>query len=524
MSLSSELLQQKIEKLMSFVPSTPKGFEKWIRTSAFKNSKYIFYKRKGKKVYGLCSKCGEKVDVSKAKHNKTGRCPACNAKITYKAINKAKRYEDTVIVSIMQKMLDGNYIVRYFEAYLTFKDAEDTSCFPEKTLETLTIPKMRIWEGSREVIKIQKNGKTKIKAYEWLWNYYKGKCEWRKEHKRSGFFNRRLLRDSKPFIYKRNLKKILNHSKWKYSGLDYLKQSNINITNYLYTYEEYQALELLSKLNMTNLLDDIIYRTIYWGSVDGAIKIHEKMLGLNKKVFNTAVRLNLKIRGIEFISTLDEIGKNLTDEQILWAIKNSNTETFTQLLRFISPQKVINYAEKHCCINDKRNFITTWRDYLEQCEKLKLDTKSDFILFPKNLEEKHAEYTKLIRLIANKKLDQGIKAQYNKWNDILSYQSKNLKIEVAGSHKLILKEGEALRHCVGSTWYSENMAKGKKLILFLRKNNKPYYTIEFDVEELKIIQIRGFRNKAPSKVVTKFINKWKVRKLLAIREIKKVCV
>lgn len=168
--------------------------------------------------------------------------------------------------------------------------------------------------------------------------------------------------------------------------------------------------------------------------------------------------------------------------------------------------------------------LTTWRDYLEQCERLELDTKNDLILFPRELEKKHDEYTQLIQMIEDEKLDKGIKEQYKKWNDILTYQSGNLKIEVAGSHKLILEEGKALSHCVGNAMYSENMVAGKKLILFLRKNEKPYYTIEFDVEKLKIIQNRGYRNKDQSKDVIKFVNKWKVKKLLGIREMQKKAI
>lgn len=531
MSSRSEQLQKKIEKLMAEVPPVPKGFENWIRKSAFKDNKYIFYKKVGSKVHGLCSACGEKVEASKAKHNEAGRCPACRAKITYKAINKAKSYEDTTIVSIMQRMRDGNHVVRYFKAFLKFKEnGDDTSSFPNEILDRLSNPTMTYWEGSREIIKVQKNGNTIYEEYEELWHYGRSRYEWRKEHKRSSFFNKELLRDSNPFFYKKNLKGIVKNTKWKYSGLDHLKQDYMNITNYIYTWEQYPAIEMLSKLNYRTLLNQVIYRTCCWGGPSGILRMHEKRLGLSKNVLNTAIRLDLKMEGIEFVSTLEERGRNLTDEQIMWAIKNTHTETFTQVLKWISPQKLINYVEKNTdpvtkrgfttSSADKNHFVTTWRDYLQQCEKLELDTKSNFILFPRNLQEKHEEYTKLIKLMRDEKLDQGIKVQYDKWNELLSYQAGSLRIEVAESHKLILEEGEALRHCVGSSRYSENMVEGRKLILFLRKNDEPYYTIEFDVEKMKVVQNRGLRNKEANNEVKKFVNKWKVKKLLSLMEMK----
>jgi len=534
MSRRSEQLQKKIEGLMEAVPNTPKGFTDWIIKSAFRDKNYMFYKRKGSKTYGLCSSCKEMVDAKKAKHNESGRCPSCKAKVTYKAINKAKHYSDSEIVSIIQKTTNGKYVVRYFKAWRIFKD-KDTSNFPDEILETLTNPEMNIWEGSREIISILKNGNASVEEYEELWNWEHKQYEWRKEHKRSIFFNKELLRASTPFLYKRNLKGILKNTKWQYSGLDYFKGSHMNITNYLWTYERYPSIELLSKINLSELLDEVIYKNVYWGGFgNGLIWINKKMLGLNRNVFNIAVRLNLKTRGIEFVSTLDELGHNLKDHQIEWAIKNSNTETFTQLLKWISPQKLINYVEKNIdnitkrgfttSSSDKSHFVTTWRDYIEQCEYLKMITNNDFILFPKDLIEKHAELTEIIESKEDQIIEEGIKVQYEKWNNILSYQAGNLRIEVARSHKLIMDEGSALRHCVGSPSYSKRMAKGKHLILFLRQKDKPYYTIEFDTEEMKIIQNRGLKNARPTKDVEKFINKWKVKKLLDIRGIAREAV
>ena len=91
-------------------------------------------------------------------------------------------------------------------------------------------------------------------------------------------------------------------------------------------------------------------------------------------------------------------------------------------------------------------------------------------------------------------------------------------IEVAASYRLILDEGEVLKHCVGTARYCENMSEGKKLIMFIRKNSEPYYTVEFDVEKMKVIQNRGLRNAAENSEVKKFMNKWKVKRLLPLME------
>lgn len=510
----SEKAQQKIDLLMQEVPELPKGFDNWIIKSAFKNSRYIFYKKIGSKAHGLCSHCANEVEVPKAKHLEKGRCPSCKSKITYRAINKAKHYEDSEIISIAQKMSEDMLIIRYFRATIKFKKFEDdTSSFPNCSLFTLTNPEMSFYEGSREIFKIQKNGKTVYRDYEELWDYRTSSLKWKKERRRSRMFNKELLRDSSPFIYKKNLKGVLKNTKWMYSGIDYLKQSHMNIGAYLHTYEECKAVEILAKLDYRSLLNEIVYEYNWRGSIGAPLKKNEIRLGLSKNVFNTGLRLGLRRKGLELLSTLEELNKSLKDEQILWVVNNINHETFIQINKWIPTQKIINYIEKYHG-GEKKLFAAAWRDYLEQCEILNLDMRDTMNLLPRDLYKKHEEYSELIKVIENEKINDGIKKQYEKWNQILSYAAGSLRVEVASSHKSIIEEGKALKHCVGSSSYAKNMASGGKLILFIRKNNKPYYTVEFDHREMKIIQNRGLKNIKANKEVEKFVKKWKLKRLL----------
>jgi len=528
--MAKRLKQHEIDALMENIPLLPKSFGDWMMKTPFQDMNYMFYKRIKNKMHGYCSKCGKlTIHEKKKSHNESGRCPNCRTKVTYKAINKAKTFQDNKIVSIIQKMGEG-YIVRYFKVRRIFKSVNDsTKKFPEEILETLSKPSNGYYEGSRVYISFGKRGDTQYRNFEEAWSYSDGDYRWVNERKRGGINNKELLRASDPFIYKRNLKSILKISKWKYCGLDYYKGKHINIDDYIFTYEKYPSIEMLSKLGFKALLNQIIYRTNYYNGIGGLLNMHKKYLGLSGDVFNRAKRLNLKTEGIEFISTLEECGRYLSDRQVIWAIENTHTETFTQLLKWISPQKIINYIEKNS--SDKYNrgftykgsnrtyFATIWRDYLQQCESLDLDIINDFVLFPRDLEKKHIEFTELIKVNADKRLDKGIKVQYEKWNNLLSYQSGSLKIVVADSHEAILKEGQSQRHCVGGSRYSERMLKGKKLILFIRKNEIPYYTVEFDVQEMKVIQNRGYQNKGVNREVEKFMNKWRTKKLLPLMQV-----
>jgi DNA-directed RNA polymerase subunit RPC12/RpoP len=255
-------LRLQIDELMSQIPNLPKDFTDWIIKKSMPKSKYIFYKRRGrtKVIDGVCSHCGNRLILDKAAHNTKGKCPECKSKAIFKAINKAKYFQDSDIISIIQKMHDSMYVIRYFKVVKTYKHGEDTSGFPETILNTLTDPQFWIWEGSREIIKIQKNGKVKWQSYELLWDYEYG-CEvWRKEKKRSTFFNKELLRISKTFVYKRNLKRLIKKTRWKYSGIGHYTESHFNIGDYLSTYETYPAIEMLSKMKANVLLGEIIDR------------------------------------------------------------------------------------------------------------------------------------------------------------------------------------------------------------------------------------------------------------------------
>jgi len=102
------------------------------------------------------------------------------------------------------------------------------------------------------------------------------------------------------------------------------------------------------------------------------------------------------------------------------------------------------------------------------------------------------------------------------------YETEEYIIRPAASCEEIMQEGRALHHCVGShDHYMENMSKGAKAILFLRRKNnpdKPYYTIEIDAKTNKVLQCRSEYNRKPeystiSKVVTGMIRNLKREKV-----------
>ncbi len=98
-------------------------------------------------------------------------------------------------------------------------------------------------------------------------------------------------------------------------------------------------------------------------------------------------------------------------------------------------------------------------------------------------------------------------------NELYFYEDDNFLIRPPVDAAEIVKEGQSLHHCVGGGGYSEQMSDGKIAILFLRDKqapDTPYYTIEINRKENRILQCHGYKNKDKDKKrIEPFIRKFK---------------
>lgn len=515
MSRKSEKLRKRIDETMAQVPALPKGFEKWLSNQSRSDGKFIFYKKIGKKIHGVCSTCGAQITLKKATHNSYAVCPECRTLSKLKAINKAKYYRSSEIMTIMQKIKEG-YVIRYFRGIVIYKHGEDTSNFPNEILETLTHPKFEFYEGAREIITFSTRGASNWEEFEEEYDRERGHSVWVKERKRSMFYNKELLRSFEPIFYKRNLKRLLKDSKWKYCGLDHYKGKKMNIGDYIYAYEKENGIEFLAKLGFNNLLREVVHSLVHGGNP--VVNLRLKRLGFSKEIFDRALRLDIGSDLIRFLIELEERGYKITDDQLEWAVTRTRKDVFMEMLEYTTAHKIRKYLEKQGSQYSYQYEIITWRDYMSFCKSLGKDIKSDFVIFPKNLKEKHDEYSQLIEMKKDELRENGIKHGYEKWHKLLNFESRNLSIVVASNSKEIMKEGDTLRHCVYSGTYLDKILKGDALILFIRKDNKPYYTVELGMKTFEIIQCRGFKNCNKTKEIEQFISKWKLKRLLPLKE------
>lgn len=156
---------------------------------------------------------------------------------------------------------------------------------------------------------------------------------------------------------------------------------------------------------------------------------------------------------------------------------------------------------------------------LHPCQRL---TEEE--LWPRQLRETHDRLSaaRVLQLDEGKsqRVQAGFDAVLEKYGE-LQWTDGELEILLPKSNQELVREGQVLRHCVGT--YGESHAKGEKIILFVRHHRRPercYYTlnISFAGDRPREVQLHGYGNehhgpqkqyahKIPAKVRA-FVDRW----------------
>lgn len=515
--IMAQRLQKKHEKILNIideamakVPPLPNNFRDWVYNGPFGFSRYIYYKRTGSKINVFCTACRKDFIIpetaqtkKRVKHNNTGRCPKCNKKVVFKAVGKTTRLYDTADFAIIQRYDCNSLVVRYFHGSIEYMDH-------------FRHPKLNYYEIVREIHSVE-NGKPKTKKYEMAIFRNTGEYRWCDD--------RGKVYTPKAYLYTRNLNSVLKGTKWQYSGLyDFAKKIKVlRVHVYLRTYITHPAIEYLVKFRLFNFLDDKLngHCGYYWDDVNITGKSIKEVFGLDKTMFRQMQRLDLDKEGLILIRDAVQMGKPLSDQQVKWVLKNVEIEHFIKMLNYSTSHKIIKYIKQQSNKDYAyKNVLIDWCDYIGQCKQLGFDLNNTFVIFPRNLKDKHEEYTILCQAKGLEKYNKEVEKAYRLLDKLYSYSDKNYIIRPASNVKEIVREGHQLRHCVANINYVSGVANKKRAIMLIRKKedpDTPYYTLELDLETLHVMQCRGYKNDDMTDDVKKFVEKWKHKKLTARR-------
>ena len=140
-----------------------------------------------------------------------------------------------------------------------------------------------------------------------------------------------------------------------------------------------------------------------------------------------------------------------------------------------------------------------WADTLDAAKALGLDLQNEIYTMPRDLIERHDEWTRVRTLIEKPERNRVGKQRLHKLAKRYTYTDGRWLIRPAVSAAEVKAEGQALKHCVGG--YADRYVMGKCVILFLRDRRRPGVPLcTIEMNGSRLVQIHGFRNEgAPCK-------------------------
>lgn len=186
----------------------------------------------------------------------------------------------------------------------------------------------------------------------------------------------------------------------------------------------------------------------------------------------------------------------------------------------IDPRKVESYIarqdRKYPKDKVKKSEIL---DYWRMAKKIGWKMKDPEVMWPQRFKTKHDEAARLWTIQRDEELRRrsGEKAslmqkKFEQRFSILSkysWEKDGITIRPARSEAELRIEGSELHHCVHS--YSDDHANGRCSIFFIRSKelpNTPWFTLNFDEKQLRIVMNLGKYNCQPPEEVKGFAKKW----------------
>jgi len=507
-------IRREIDNEMMEIREPPKDFGRWLVREVFRDAHYLIYHyRKGKrKTTAFCTRCGKTVTIRDPRNRKPGRCPSCHI--------------DATCISKNSLAQTNGYIKRKHAAYLQ----------PTRAGFCLRVFTARfVVEGGN----CQEDSICKIEWQEWERRFYDlalGRYvkyfEW-KEFESSGETRWcRGVQDqiSTAMVYPKNLKKLFAETAWRYVPMAELaKQCGpLALQGFVERTRGDLGIEHLAKHGLWNLARDYInYRNT--ASIAGARNIREAMDGLPMDEIRMLMKIDPATKDYELYKTardfqrvtpemlaqMSAMGLDRDRGQALKAILHQTT--WRRAARYIQEQQGRWPAENRYDPERRRyrdmppsplEVAREWRDYMVDAILLEWDMKDSFILFPNDLRAAHRQTIRELQDRKDQRLTQEILPVLEGQKGF-GWKAEGYLIRPPVSAGEITAEGRALHHCVGR--YIESVAKGRTIILFVRKEDdpeEPLVTVEIAPESWSIRQARGKDNSAPPEEVKQFLEKW----------------
>lgn len=474
------------------VPALPKDWEHWVQKVGIPEQ-FIFYDYVKKGVtHGYCSYCEKEVPIKSPRHNKSGKCPCCRHKITYKVSGRVRRLDtENKIVYLMQRCRDG-LVIREFRV----------SCrYPR---DNHWKPELWCYEDRRALFDCYG---TPLRAY--FWGTYKNQCErWIRGNNcapssYSWYYGNRFAGR----IYGKTIPDLAKRGLNRTGLIEYIKRKIVlDPELYLAVHNKFPQLEQLSKASLPALVDECMERSTEFAerlNAGNATSLLQ-MLAINSQELK---RLRDNNGGTDFLAWLRYervTGKEIPDTVISWfcaeKIKVKDIQFITDRM---STVQIYNYLRRNMAKYNmaSRDVIITWSDYLSMAVRFHLDTSKEIVFRTNKLRARHNELAALDDKGTSLRIGEimihypHIESICKELKEKYEYSGENYIICAPDGVADILTESKILDLCIKNTdRYWERLDRQESYLLFLRRASKPndsYYVVEIEPDGT-VRQVRTF--------------------------------
>ena len=307
-----------------------------------------------------------------------------------------------------------------------------------------------------------------------------------------------------PFAPIVNKEYISKYPEYKYSAYDLY--DSYDILGYLRIYEKYPQAEYLLKLGLSKLVKSMQI-------LEGVSKNKQfrhfliknaEVIRNNYYYINTIFQAFKKNRPLKEIQAYEEAKKTLVRDKDYKQIKELFNNDYTEYFNYVGKQNISNRL---------------YLDYLKACNYLGIDMSIEKNRFPHDFKRWHD-----IRIdeYHSKKAEEDEKARKEFYDKFRSISNKYTLLQdtckgificlIPKSPHDLLKEGDALHHCVGRMNYDQKFIREETLIFFIRSKDAPdipLATIEYSLEKKKVLQCYGDNDTKPCAELEDYVyKKW----------------
>ncbi len=289
---------------------------------------------------------------------------------------------------------------------------------------------------------------------------------------------------------------------YKYSALDLYDRTNI--FKYLRLYEKYPQTEYLVKAGLSTFATSKMILSKCSKDKQFCKWLYKNKDNIKSHYYTSSIISAYKQdRPIEEVFNYDKFKKYFDKENNFTRLKEMFTgKERTKFLQYLQKQKTDGFC---------------YQDYLNACEYLGLDMNEDKNRYPHDFKRWHD-----IRIdeYHSKKALKDAKERKSLYNKFAKVAKKYLGLQrdmkedyvivIAKSPADLIKEGEILHHCVGRMGYDQKFAREESLIFFVRNKDAietPFVTLEYSIEQHKVLQCYADNDTKPTDKVLEFVNK-----------------